>query len=270
MLHNSEQMSPPSRCLFAAELRMADGQKCFLHSHACTELIWYRGCCGWLPQGGVRLRYVAGDVAVYQPGVLHGDECEKRGTQVCVGVAGAGAAELPAGVWHADADSRAAYELVRRELNRHSEQRPSRLDLLSGWLVMELGRQWAGQAPATQREPIHVATARRIFDTRFAESLSIAGVAAELGINPDYLRQLFIKATGESPVRYLIRKRLEVACDLLRLNQESTHQIAARVGIDNPYYFSRLFRQRFDVTPTQYRTRYATAQRVRSRTKTGQ
>ncbi len=58
-------------------------------------------------------------------------------------------------------------------------------------------------------------------------------------------------------MRYLIRKRLESACDLLRLNQETTRRIAARVGIENPYYFSRLFRNRFGLTPTQYRARYA-------------
>lgn len=258
-MHKSEASLTPAKCLFAAELPMADGQTCFLHSHACTELIWYRGCRGWLPQGETRWRYRSGDVAVYQPGVLHGDDCEKHGTQVCVGVTGMGAENLPAGVWPANADTRAAFELVRRELTRTGDQHQDRLDLLSGWLVLELRRQLATQAPRRPREPVHVTAARRICETRFAEQLTVAGIADELSINPDYLRQLFRKWTGETPLQYLIRKRLECACDLLRLNQETTAQIAARAGIPNPYYFSRLFRARFKVTPTQYRTRYARA-----------
>jgi AraC-like DNA-binding protein len=85
----------------------------------------------------------------------------------------------------------------------------------------------------------------------------VAGVAAELGVGSDYLRQAFVKWVDEPPIRYLIRKRLEAACDLLRLNQEKTADIAERVGIPNPYYFSRLFRQRMGCTPSDYRARYA-------------
>jgi AraC-like DNA-binding protein len=255
-MHKSETAATQPTCLFAAELRMTGDQHCFLHTHACTEIVWYRGCAGWLPQGAERLRYGDGDIGVYQPGVLHGDECEKRGTQMCVGVTGAGAEALLPGVWRADDHTRAACEQLRRELSRHDAHHQERLNLLSGWLVLELRRQLATHADAGPREPPHVTAARRVIDTRFAEPLSIGGIAAELSIHPDYLRQLFIKWTGETPVRYLIRKRLESACDRLRLNQETTAVIAARVGISNPYYFSRLFRQRIGTTPSQYRARY--------------
>jgi len=44
---------------------------------------------------------------------------------------------------------------------------------------------------------------------------------------------------------------------LLRLHQESTARIAERVGIANPFDFSRLFSGRFGCAPTQYRARYA-------------
>jgi AraC-like DNA-binding protein len=261
-MHKSETTATQPTCLFVAELTMTRGQHCFLHSHACTEIVWYRGCAGWLPQGAERLRYGDGDIGVYQPGVLHGDECEKRGTQMCVGVTGAGAEELLPGVWHADESTRTAFEQLHRELSRHDDRRQDRLNLLSGWLVLELGRQLEAHAAAGPREPSHVTATRRLFDTRFAEPLSIAGIARELSIHPDYLRQLFIKWTGETPMRYLIRKRMESACDLLRLNQENTRRIAARVGIPNPYYFSRLFRNRFGLTPTQYRARYASAREL--------
>lgn len=256
-IHKSEAPIAPSACLFAAELRVAVGQTCFLHTHACTELVWYRNCAGWLPQGSERYRYRSGDIGIYQPGVRHGDECERAGVQVCVGVTGAGVEALPAGVWRADPAARAAFAQVVRAMGQRDAARQARLDLLCGWLVLELRRQLTAPAEDRARAPLAVTRARRLLDTRFTEGLSIAGIAAALAIHPDYLRQLFLKWTGETPMRYLIRKRLEAACDLLRLNQESTARIAARVGVANPFYFSRLFRGRFGCTPTQYRARYA-------------
>jgi two-component system response regulator YesN len=95
-----------------------------------------------------------------------------------------------------------------------------------------------------------------MIDAGFDRDLSVGEIADRLGVTPDYLRRVFVDHQGEPPVRYLIRRRLEAACDLLRLNQETFREIARRVGITNPYYFSRLFRQRFGVTPTQYRKRF--------------
>lgn len=256
-MHKSEVIHPPSKCLFAFKVRVAAGQTVILHSHACTEIVWYRRCTGWMPQGGERFRYRDGVVGIYQPGVMHGVECERAGVQVCVGVTGAGAEGLPAGVWRADQGTREAFAQVARAMERRDGLREERLDLLSGWLVLELRRLRAERAAGSTCESVHVTRARRIFDTRFAEHLSVAGVAAELVIHPDYLRQVFVKCTGEAPTHYLIRQRLEAACELLRLNQQSTAHIAERVGIANPLYFSRLFRNRFGCTPTQYRARCA-------------
>lgn len=255
-MHKSEVATVAPACQFAVELQVRAGQRCFLHSHACTELVWYRGCHGWLPQAEDRLRYRPDSVAVYQPGVLHGDECERGGSQVCVGVIGAGAELLPAGMWRPDAASLAAWALLRREVHAAQRLRAARLDLLCGWLVLELRRQLVDHLTGATAEPSIMTTARRICDTRFAQSLTVQGIAAELSLNPDYLRQLFLKWTGQSPIDYLIHKRLECACDLLRLNQLTIHEVAARSGIPNPYYFSRLFRKRMGCTPSEYRSRY--------------
>lgn len=243
--------------MFAAEMTMKDGQRCGTHTHACTEIVWYRGCRGCLPQGGVRLYYEDGSVAIYQPGLEHSDECEKGGRQLCVGLSGGEAEELPPGMWRADEGTTPVLEQIARVMESYDDARQQRLNLLSDWLVMELKRQTSAEPAHHSGLPYHVEAARKILDTRFSEELTVVEIAEELSINPDYLRQLFVQWVGEPPIRYLIRKRLEAACDLLRLNQEKTAAIAARVGIPNPYYFSRLFRQRLGCTPSQYRNRFA-------------
>ncbi|MHC4884352.1 MAG: helix-turn-helix domain-containing protein [Planctomycetota bacterium] len=256
-MHKSEVISDAARCEFAAELTMDDGQTCFMHTHACTEVIWYVDCSGWLPQGGDRLQYGPGSVAIYQPGEEHGDECENGGTQLCLGVTGGTAGELPAGMWLADELTDRVLVEIRQVLSTYDDWRQERLNALAAWLVLELTRQVSSEPVSGPQEPYHVTEAKRIMDTRFAEPLSIAEMAEDLRINVDYLRQLFVKWVGEPPMRYLIRKRLEAACDLLRLNQEKTADIAARVGIPKPHYFSRLFRQRMGVPPGQYRSQFA-------------
>jgi len=263
-MHKSEMERPSLNCMFAAEMTMGDGQSCFMHTHACTEIVWYRGCSGWLPQGDERLRYEDGSLAVYQPWQRHGDECEKVGTQLCVGVSGAAAENLSPGMWVADEATARVLGEIQAVVNIYDDWREQRLNLLADWLVVELQRQFAGEGVRGQGEPYHVAAARQILDTRFAEALSVAEIAQELTINVDYLRQLFVRWVGDPPIRYLIRKRLEAACDLLRLNQEKTADIAARVGIPNPYYFSRLFRQRMGCTPSQYRAEHAGGNTPRS------
>jgi AraC-like DNA-binding protein len=235
-----------------------------MHTHACTEIVWYRDCSGWLPQGEERLRYEPGSLAIYQPWLNHGDECEKGGSQLCVGISGGGADRLPVGMWQVDETTRNVLVQMCDGLDAHDHWRQKRLNLLSGWLTLELGRQFDNKLASESREPFHVEAARRILDTRYAESLSMTGIAAELSINADYLRQLFVEWVGEPPLRHLIRKRLEAACDLLRLNQESTAAIAKRVGIPNPHYFNRLFRQRLGTTPGQYRARYTGSSQKRT------
>jgi AraC-like DNA-binding protein len=254
-MHKSESEAPI--CLFAVAIRVGDAQRGAMHTHACTELIGYRGCRGWLMQGDGRLRYEDGNIGVYQPGISHGDACDKGGVQLCVGIVGGQAERLPAGIWPSDPRTQAVFDQIHAALDLRDKWRRERFNQLGGWLVVELRRQLAHTTAQGQRGPYHVEAARRIIDARFSEDVSMVEIAEELAIHPDYLRQLFIKWVGESPQRYLIRKRMDAACDLLRLNQEPTARIAERVGIANPYYFSRLFHQRIGETPSHYRARYS-------------
>jgi AraC-like DNA-binding protein len=256
ILHKSEIRKNEVVCLFAQEMHRVSGQTCFMHAHACTEIIWYRGITGWLLQDGQRMAYRDGDIGIYQPVGEHADECKTSGAQICIGINSDDAQTLHAGICRADRETLRVFERVRAELNRHDDWQQKRLNLLASCLVLELCRQQALSTTDGPVIPQAVAKARQIMDTRFAEPLSMSSVAEECRVNADYLRQLFIKWMGQPPMQYLIGKRLAAACDLLRLNQETNAQIAARVGIPNPYYFSRLFRKRMGQTPSAYRARY--------------
>jgi AraC-like DNA-binding protein len=252
------------KCLFAIEQQWAGPNHCAWHSHACTEIIFYRHCTGWLSQGGHRHRYGDGDVAVYQPGLEHADDTETPGTHLCVGIKGCGVETVPCGVWPTPPDLRQLAETIRGELNCGGDDRETRLDVLAGWLALELRRLFLAPAPVADPLPYHVQAAKRILDTQFTAPLSIREVAETLFINPDYLRQLFRETLGESPLHYLIRRRLEAARELLGMTTLTVAEAARQAGFDNAYYFCRLFKKHTGETPTAYRERHRREMATRS------
>lgn len=64
----------------------------------------------------------------------------------------------------------------------------------------------------------------------------------------EYKRQ-----TGQTPMQAFQRIKVSHACYLLDITEESVVQVAARLGYDDPYYFSRLFKKQMGVSPQQYR-----------------
>ena len=64
---------------------------------------------------------------------------------------------------------------------------------------------------------------------------------------------LFHQRTGFSPLEYLTRLRLNHASQLMAETALSIAEIARAVGYEDPLYFSRLFRRKMGVSPTEFR-----------------
>ena len=74
----------------------------------------------------------------------------------------------------------------------------------------------------------------------------------ELLSNSRYIA-LFKKRTGLSPSEYIIKLRMNVACDLLRNTDMSVKQISLSAGYSDPHFFSKLFKKKTGVSPQKYR-----------------
>ena len=80
----------------------------------------------------------------------------------------------------------------------------------------------------------------------------------DIPMNRDYIRKLFLRQTGMTPLQYLTRRRLANARQLLENQQESNlslKEIATMSGFDDYYYFSRVFKQAFGLSPNAWRKR---------------
>ena len=102
------------------------------------------------------------------------------------------------------------------------------------------------------REKTPVEYAKQYMDEFFSNDLSSENIAAVVGLSPSYLRSLFKKSEGESPIRYLNRIRIERAKEMLASNMFHLDEIAEACGFQNVYYFSRVFKQFTGVSPGKY------------------
>lgn len=96
------------------------------------------------------------------------------------------------------------------------------------------------------------------FQFRFNQSrhVSYRKKAEKCHITPTHFRRLFKELAGLPPQQFLIQSRLHKAAALLLSTGDTVKEIAHQTGWDNVFYFSRLFHQKYQVSPQQYRKEF--------------
>jgi AraC-like DNA-binding protein len=95
--------------------------------------------------------------------------------------------------------------------------------------------------------------ARDAIDRAYAEPLDVRAIAAVAHLSPAHFSRCFRTAFGETPHRYLQRRRIERSMFLLRETGRSVTDICSEVGFTSLGTFSRTFRQIVGETPSGYR-----------------
>jgi two-component system response regulator YesN len=79
--------------------------------------------------------------------------------------------------------------------------------------------------------------------------LGVSDLARQLDCSADHLGRQFQKATGETLVSYVARRRIDLAVDLLADGRASVASVARACGFRDPAYFSRVFRRLRGTSP---------------------
>jgi AraC-like DNA-binding protein len=95
--------------------------------------------------------------------------------------------------------------------------------------------------------------ARDAMDRAYAEPLNVSAVAAVAHISPAHFSRSFREVFGETPHRYLQRRRVERAMFLLRETDRSVTDVCFDVAFTSLGTFSRTFREIVGETPSGYR-----------------
>jgi AraC family transcriptional regulator len=90
-------------------------------------------------------------------------------------------------------------------------------------------------------------------EEHLAEDIAIEDMAALVPMSQFHFARAFKSATGETPHKYLIQRRMERAKVLLTVTQLAIAEVAYRVGFSNQSHFTTHFRKATGVTPKDYR-----------------
>ena len=137
--------------------------------------------------------------------------------------------------------------------------RPALQQILAGATNNLMGLIYSTQQtqPAAETPNPHaIESAITRMQTEYTQhDLDMKRLAQELGVSYSWFRHTFTAHTGLGPHRYLLELRLDRARHLLAETELSIKEIARQSGFEDEFYFSRLFRQKLNLTPSQWRNR---------------
>jgi transcriptional regulator GlxA family with amidase domain len=118
------------------------------------------------------------------------------------------------------------------------------------------------QAPYTRALPLkphgdeQVLKAQALIEAGYSEIETVDEVASRVGISPRHFKRRFKKATGELPLKYLQRVRIDAAKERLESTRETIDAITWAVGYRDISSFCRLFKQYTSISPKAYREKF--------------
>lgn len=103
----------------------------------------------------------------------------------------------------------------------------------------------------------HLRRARDHIDRHYDRDLNLDQLASVAGVSKFHFARCFEAAYGETPIRYLTRRRIERAQDLLRVANLTVTEVCMTVGFASLGSFSARFSRLVGESPTAYRNRWA-------------
>ena len=95
--------------------------------------------------------------------------------------------------------------------------------------------------------------AKDYIDRNFDRGISVADAASYVFLSQGYFTRAFRDELGVSPMSYLMKKRIDRACELLENNEIKVSGVATQTGFSSPQRFNVAFRKQTGLTPMEYR-----------------
>jgi AraC-like DNA-binding protein len=117
--------------------------------------------------------------------------------------------------------------------------------------LADLGRSGSTQT----RERDWVRRCRSKVDEMLFETCNAGTLAESLGVSPEHLSRVFHKETGETLYRFLLRRKIDQACVMLKESGATCRDVALSLGFEPGSHFARIFRRVVGMTPGEFRER---------------
>ena len=246
------------------------------HSHDFPEIAFVLSGCGRYHIEGKIYEVAEGDLIIINPGVHHQaidtPEGEQPTVEFFVGfidfrLEGYPTNFLPVPdgghIIHTTGELRQKLFKICSSMEAESAvQRQGRYFMLKAYLIQLLILVLREQSePISQTKGYSFESVNRkyvveqmlnFFEDHYAEKISLDQIAENMYLSPFYISKIFKSETGDTPIRHLINIRLEKAKEILENGGGgSIQEIAASVGYEDAYHFSKLFKKRYGISPSQ-------------------
>ena len=110
-----------------------------------------------------------------------------------------------------------------------------------------------GESHQDERKNVYVERSIQYMFEHVQSSLTLNELADHVSLSKPHFIHLFKQITGYSPIEYYLRLKIQRACQYLDLTDYSVKEISKNIGIQDPYYFSRVFGKIMGQSPSDYR-----------------
>ncbi len=149
--------------------------------------------------------------------------------------------------------------LMLQRLSQLSQRVYPKIDgntlLQAKMLTYSIFTEMFSSAQGIRRDNIHSVAedAKSYMEQHYMESHTLLKLGNRYGMSGKYFAGIFKRYTGISPIDYLIAYRMDTARKLLQSTVFSVKEIGCRVGYEDALYFSRHFKSRFGLSPSEWR-----------------
>lgn len=110
-----------------------------------------------------------------------------------------------------------------------------------------------GRRPVNSLRPFLVRRIQDYVDAHVADDISLTALAELATMSPGHFLRSFKAATGSTPYRYVLERRLDKASRMVRTTGAPIGLVARECGFRTPNYFTARFQAHFGVSPMKYR-----------------
>ncbi len=122
-------------------------------------------------------------------------------------------------------------------------------------LILKSLEQLKSKKASTRMETFRrVSVAKDYMDSHLNNRLDLQKISKEACLSPFHFLRLFKELFHITPHQYLLQERLKKALYYLDTSSKSIEEIARKVGFDDASSFGRLFKKRYNLTPSGYRS----------------
>lgn len=203
-----------------------------------------------------------GGVFIYEPGAEHYYRALTAASTFWIHFAGTAVCEIfsdmdiTAGVYESDAGAAATDEfriLVCR--NGSTNERKLVLGTLLNLLALISDGVHRSKHSEKRGDVKNIDSIIEYMNMNYEKKLTVSTLAEMAGYSVSRFLHLFSETIGKPPMRYLRDIRLANACELLDTSEYPVSKIADLCGFNDPLYFSRVFADKYGLSPSAYRNR---------------